>query len=220
MKSETLAAKDFGIAEVLKTLGLSEVNNGACTGTKWMETKGEIIESYSSADGVLIGKIKQATADDYEKIIQTAQEAFKEWRMVPAPKRGEVVRQIGDELRKYKEPLGKLVSYEMGKIYQEGLGEVQEMIDICDFAVGLSRQLYGLTMHSERPKHRMYEQYHPLGVVGIISAFNFPVAVWAWNAMLAMVCGDTVVWKPSSKTPLCAIAVHNIIADVLKNNNV
>ncbi len=220
MKSETLAAKDFGIAEVLKTLGLSEVNNGACTGTKWIETKGEIIESYSSADGVLIGKIKQATAEDYDKIIQTAQEAFKTWRMIPAPKRGEVVRQIGDELRKYKEPLGKLVSYEMGKIYQEGLGEVQEMIDICDFAVGLSRQLYGLTMHSERERHRMYEQYHPLGIIGVISAFNFPVAVWAWNAMLAMVCGDVVVWKPSSKVMLCSIATHNIIANVLKKNNV
>ncbi len=220
MKSETLAAKDFGIADVLKKLGLSEVNNGACTGTKWFETKGEIIESYSSADGVLIGKIKQATADDYEKIIQTAQEAFKTWRMIPAPKRGEIVRQIGDELRKYKEPLGKLVSYEMGKIYQEGLGEVQEMIDICDFAVGLSRQLYGLTMHSERERHRMYEQYHPLGIIGVISAFNFPVAVWAWNAMLAMVCGDVVVWKPSSKVMLCSIATHNIIAGVLKKNNV
>jgi aldehyde dehydrogenase (NAD+) len=220
MKSETLAAKDFGISEVLKTLGLSKINNGACTGTKWFDTKGEIIESYSSADGMLIGKIKQATADDYEKIIQTAQEAFKTWRMIPAPKRGEVVRQIGDELRKYKEPLGKLVSYEMGKIYQEGLGEVQEMIDICDFAVGLSRQLYGLTMHSERERHRMYEQYHPLGIIGVISAFNFPVAVWAWNAMLALVCGDVVVWKPSSKVMLCAIATHNIISGVLKKNNV
>ena len=140
--------------------------------------------------------------------------------MVPAPKRGEIVRQIGNELRKYKEPLGKLVSYEMGKIYQEGLGEVQEMIDICDFAVGQSRQLYGFTMHSEREKHRMYDQYHPLGIVGVVSAFNFPVAVWAWNAMIAMVCGDVVVWKPSSKVVLCAVAVHNIIAKVLKKNNV
>jgi aldehyde dehydrogenase (NAD+) len=140
--------------------------------------------------------------------------------MIPAPKRGEVVRQIGLELRKYKEPLGKLVSYEMGKIYQEGLGEVQEMIDICDFAVGQSRQLYGFTMHSERPKHRMYDQYHPLGIVGVVSAFNFPVAVWAWNAMLALICGDTVIWKPSSKVLLCAIAVHKIIAKVLKDNNV
>ncbi len=220
MKTDTLAAKDYGISEVLKALGIKDVNNGACTGTKWFETKGEVIESYASNDGSLIGKVKQATADDYEKIILAAQEAFKTWRMIPAPKRGEVVRQIGDELRKYKEPLGKLVSHEMGKIYQEGLGEVQEMIDICDFAVGLSRQLYGLTMHSERERHRMYEQYHPLGIVGVISAFNFPVAVWSWNAMLAMVCGDVVVWKPSSKTMLCAIATHNIIAAVLKKNNV
>ena len=159
-------------------------------GQGWFNTTGEIISSYSSADGSLIGQIKQGTTDDYEKIITTAQEAFKKWRMVPAPKRGEVVRQIGNALRENKEPLGKLVSYEMGKIYQEGLGEVQEMIDICDFAVGLSRQLHGFTMHSERPKHRMYEQYHPLGIVGVISAFNFPVAVWSWNAMLAMVCGD------------------------------
>jgi aldehyde dehydrogenase (NAD+) len=210
----------FGIREALQQLGIKEINNGASTGTQWFDTKGEIIDSYSSADGALIGKLKQATEADYELIITTAQAAFKEWRMVPAPKRGEVVRQIGNELRKHKEPLGKLVSYEMGKIYQEGLGEVQEMIDICDFAVGLSRQLHGFTMHSERPKHRMYDQYHPLGIVGVISAFNFPVAVWAWNAMLAMVCGDVVVWKPSSKTMLCAIAVQNIISKVLKENNV
>jgi len=220
MKSETLLEKDYGIAAVLKTLGLNETNSGACTGTQWIETKGDIIESYSPADGVLIGKIRQATEVDYENIIRKAEEAFKVWRMIPAPKRGEVVRQIGDRLREYKEPLGKLVAYEMGKIYQEGLGEVQEMIDICDFAVGLSRQLHGFTMHSERPKHRMYEQYHPLGIVGVISAFNFPVAVWSWNAMLAMVCGDVVVWKPSSKVMLCSIAVHNIIADVLKKNAV
>jgi aldehyde dehydrogenase (NAD+) len=219
MKTATVA-NDYGIREVLEQLGIKEINNGASTGAKWFETKGEIISSYSSADGSLIAQIKQGTADDYEKIIVTAQKAFKEWRMVPAPKRGEVVRQIGNALREYKEPLGKLVSYEMGKIYQEGLGEVQEMIDICDFAVGLSRQLHGFTMHSERPKHRMYDQYHPLGIVGVISAFNFPVAVWSWNAMLAMVCGDTTVWKPSSKTMLCAIAVHNIIAKVLKENNV
>lgn len=218
--SSPQTANDFSIQEMLQQLGIKDVNNGACTGTQWFNTKGEIIESYSSSDGALIGKVNQATSDDYEKVIATAQAAFEKWRMVPAPKRGEVVRQIGDRLRQYKEPLGKLVSYEMGKIYQEGLGEVQEMIDICDFAVGLSRQLYGLTMHSERPRHRMYEQYHPLGIVGVISAFNFPVAVWSWNAMLAMVCGDTVVWKPSSKTMLCAIAVHNIIADVLKENEV
>lgn len=220
MKTDVLTEKDYGISETLDVLGIKEVNNGVCTGTKWFNTTGEILKSYASADGALISQIKQGTADDYEKIIQTAEQAFKTWRMIPAPQRGEVVRQIGDELRKYKEPLGKLVSYETGKIYQEGLGEVQEMIDICDFAVGLSRQLYGLTMHSERPKHRMYEQYHPLGIVGVISAFNFPVAVWSWNAMLAMVCGNCVVWKPSSKTPLCAVAVHNIIAKVLEENNV
>ena len=197
----TLTATDFGISKALTALGIKEINNGACTGNSWFNTNGEMLESYSSVDGALIAKVKQGTKEDYEKIIVTAEEAFKKWRMIPAPHRGEVVRQIGDELRKNKEALGKLVSYEMGKLYQEGLGEVQEMIDICDFAVGLSRQLYGLTMHSERPKHRMYEQYHPLGIVGVISAFNFPVAVWSWNAMLAMVCGDVVLWKPSSKTP-------------------
>ncbi|MFI5218141.1 MAG: aldehyde dehydrogenase family protein [Bacteroidia bacterium] len=218
MNTDTLT--DYAINETLKKLGIKEVNTGACTGSTWFDTTGEILESYASADGQLIAKIKQGTKDDYEKIIQAAEKAFIQWRMIPAPARGEVVRQIGDELRKYKAELGKLVSYEMGKIYQEGLGEVQEMIDICDFAVGLSRQLHGFTMHSERPKHRMYEQYHPLGIVGVISAFNFPVAVWAWNAMLALVCGDVVVWKPSSKTPLCAIAVHNIIAKVLKENKV
>lgn len=220
MTTQTATTTDYGIAEMLKALGIKDVNKGASTGAQWYDTKGEILESVASADGALIAKVQQATADDYEKIISTAQEAFKAWRMVPAPKRGEVVRQMGDALRQYKEPLGKLVSYEMGKVYQEGLGEVQEMIDICDFAVGLSRQLYGLTMHSERSKHRMYEQWHPLGIVGVISAFNFPVAVWSWNAMLALVCGDVVVWKPSSKTPLSAIAVHHIIADVLKKNNV
>jgi len=216
----TAIANDFGIQEALEKLGVRQINNGACTGVNWFDTSGELISSYASADGSLIGQVKQGTADDYEKIIVTAQEAFKTWRMVPAPKRGEVVRQIGNALRDNKEALGKLVSYEMGKIYQEGLGEVQEMIDICDFAVGLSRQLHGFTMHSERPKHRMYEQYHPLGIVGVISAFNFPVAVWSWNAMLAMVCGDCTVWKPSSKTMLCAIAVHNIVAKVLKENKV
>jgi aldehyde dehydrogenase (NAD+) len=220
MKTEVLARKDYGIADMLQTLRIKEFNHGASTGTQWHATHGEILESYSSSDGALIAKIHQATADDYEKVITKAQDAFKEWRMLPAPKRGEIVRQIGDELRKYKEPLGKLVSYEMGKIYQEGLGEVQEMIDICDFAVGLSRQLYGLTMHSERYRHRMYEQYHPIGIVGVITAFNFPTAVWAWNAMLALVCGDVIVWKPSSKTPLCAIAVHNIIEEVLVRNHV
>src|SRR6266478_6024712 len=227
MKTETLsngnpvkAARDYGIASMLETLGIKEINNGACTGTKWVETKGEIIQSYSSADGLIIGSVKQATAADYDHVIEAAQNAFKEWRMIPAPQRGEVVRQIGVALRKYKEPLGKLVSYEMGKSYQEGLGEVQEMIDICDFAVGLSRQLHGYTMHSERFRHRMYDQYHPLGIVGIISAFNFPVAVGSWNAMLAWVCGDVCIWKPSEKTPLCGVACQHIIAKVFAVNNV
>ncbi len=211
---------NFGIAEALKTLGISDINYGASTGTKHWNTSGPKVESYSPADGQFIGSVNQATKEDYEKVIQTAESAFRVWRTIPAPKRGEIVRQIGDQLREYKEPLGKLVSYEMGKSLQEGLGEVQEMIDICDFAVGLSRQLYGLTMHSERPRHRMYEQWHPLGIVGIISAFNFPVAVWSWNAALAWVCGDVCVWKPSSKTPLCAIACQNIISSVLKKNNV
>jgi aldehyde dehydrogenase (NAD+) len=215
---ETTEKDTFEISKVLEVLGIQAINKGACTGVKWMDTRGEILESFSSSDGRLIAKIRQAQPADYETIVKKAGEAFTEWRLVPAPKRGEIVRQIGDQLRKYKEPLGKLVSYEMGKIYQEGLGEVQEMIDICDFAVGLSRQLYGLTMHSERSQHRMYEQYHPLGIVGVITAFNFPVAVWAWNAMLAMVCGDTVIWKPSSKTMLCALAVHNIVSGVLEQN--
>lgn len=211
---------NLNIPKILQELKLSEVNKGVTTGTSWFDTKGDTLSSYSPVDGALIAKIKQGTKEDYEQVIKTAQAAFKKWRMVPAPKRGEIVRQIGNELRKNKEALGALVSYEMGKIYQEGLGEVQEMIDICDFAVGLSRQLHGFTMHSEREKHRMYDQYHPLGIVGVISAFNFPVAVWAWNAMLAMVCGDVVVWKPSSKVMLCAIAVHKIIANVLNENDV
>ena len=211
---------DYGINKALKELGIKDVNNGICSGTRWEETSGEMLNSYSPADGNKIATIKQATKEDYNRVIKTAGEAFMKWRMVPAPARGEVVRQIGHELRKYKEPLGKLVAYEMGKILQEGLGEVQEMIDICDFAVGQSRQLYGFTMHSERPGHRMYDQYHPLGIVGVISAFNFPVAVWAWNAMIALACGDVVLWKPSSKVLLCAIAVHNVIAGVLKKNNI
>jgi aldehyde dehydrogenase (NAD+) len=206
--------------EVLIKLGIKDINPGVHDGHEWTETHGVLLESYSPVDGKLIAGVKQATWDDYERIMNHAQLAFATWRDVPAPRRGEIVRQIGNELRKFKEPLGKLVTYEMGKTYQEGLGEVQEMIDIADFAVGLSRQLYGLTMHSERPQHRMYEQYHPLGVVGVISSFNFPVAVWAWNAMIAMVCGDVVIWKPSSKTPLCAIAVHNIIQKVLKDNGI
>jgi aldehyde dehydrogenase (NAD+) len=213
-------AKDYGIQEALKQLGIEKINKGACTGTLWKETTGDTLTSFSPVDGHEIAAIKQATLKDYHSVITTAGEAFKTWRMRPAPARGEVVRQIGNELRKYKEPLGKLVSWEMGKIYQEGLGEVQEMIDICDFAVGQSRQLWGFTMHSERPQHRMYDQYHPLGIVGVVSAFNFPVAVWAWNAMIAMVCGDVVVWKPSSKVLLCAIAVHQIVAKVLQKNKV
>jgi aldehyde dehydrogenase (NAD+) len=210
----------MNIKKVLTTLGIEPMNPGASTGTKWIKGGGAIIESYSPVDGKLIAKTEEVNDKTYNKIIEKAQSAFLEWRTWPAPKRGEIVRQIGDELRKDKEALGTLVSYEMGKSLQEGLGEVQEMIDICDFAVGLSRQLYGLTMHSERPQHRMYEQYHPLGIVGIISAFNFPVAVWSWNAALAWICGDVCIWKPSPKTPLTATACQNIIASVLKKNNV
>lgn len=210
-------ATDFGIDEALKQLGVNDINDGTSTGNNWF-SNGEPIESHSPVDGQLIGKVTITTRADYNKVMDAATAAFKTWRKKPAPLRGEVVRQFGQKLRELKEPLGKLVSYEMGKSYQEGLGEVQEMIDICDFAVGLSRQLHGLTMHSERPGHRMYEQYHPLGVVGIISAFNFPVAVWAWNTALAWICGDVCVWKPSEKTPLCGVACQNIIAAVLKEN--
>ena len=212
--------EQFGIKEALKALGVKSSNLGVSTGKKWLNSKGIYITSYSPADGKLIGKVKTGDEASFNKVVQQSQKAFQEWRLVPAPKRGEVVRQIGMALRKYKEPLGKLVSYEMGKSYQEGLGEVQEMIDICDFAVGLSRQLHGLTMHSERPSHRMYEQYHPLGIVGIISAFNFPVAVWSWNTMLAWVCGNVCVWKPSEKTPLCSIACQNIVSKVFEKNGV
>ncbi|MFZ9695526.1 MAG: aldehyde dehydrogenase family protein, partial [Chitinophagaceae bacterium] len=193
---------------------------GVSTGAEWWQSPTSLIESFSPADGQRIGAVYSSSLDEYEKAMETAQEAFLLWREMPAPKRGEIVRQIGDELRKNKETLGTLVSYEMGKSLQEGLGEVQEMIDICDFAVGLSRQLYGLTIHSERPRHRMYEQYHPLGVVGIISSFNFPVAVWSWNTMLAWVCGDVCVWKPSEKTPLCAIACQKIVSTVFAKNQV
>lgn len=206
--------------DFLSTLKISSTNKGVSTGTQWIASKGEIIDSYSPVDGKKIASVIAADKDSYETVIKKAEEAFKTWRLVPAPKRGEIVRQVGEALRQYKEPLGKLVSYEMGKSLQEGLGEVQEMIDICDFAVGLSRQLHGLTMHSERPGHRMYEQYHPLGIVGIISAFNFPVAVWSWNSMLAWVCGDVCVWKPSEKVPLCGIACQHIITEVFKKNNV
>ncbi len=209
---------EFGIDDALKALGISAINDGTSTGSNNFSS-GELIESFSPVDGALIGKVKTTSKADFDKVMDTATEAFKTWRQKPAPQRGEIVRQFGDKLRELKEPLGKLVSYEMGKSYQEGLGEVQEMIDICDFAVGLSRQLHGLTMHSERPGHRMYEQYHPLGVVGIISAFNFPVAVWAWNTALAWICGDVCVWKPSEKAPLCGVACQNIAAAVFKANN-
>ncbi|MGB0917172.1 MAG: aldehyde dehydrogenase family protein [Flavobacteriales bacterium] len=206
--------------EVLKALNIKEVNPAGSTGLEDLKGGGKLIESYSPVDGKLIASVGSCTKEDYEHVITKAQEAYVEWRTWPAPKRGEVVRQMGDALREKKDALGKLVSYEMGKSLQEGLGEVQEMIDICDFAVGLSRQLYGLTMHSERPLHRMYEQYHPIGVVGIISAFNFPVAVWSWNTMLAWVCGDVCVWKPSEKAPLSGVACQNIIQSVLKANDV
>ena len=204
--------------DFVKELGIEEVNSGACYG-KWIDkpTGGELV-SISPIDGEPIATVLQASEEEYEFVAGKAQEAFLKWRMVPAPKRGEIVRQIGEELRKYKEPLGKLVTLEMGKILPEGLGEVQEMIDICDFAVGLSRQLYGMTTHSERPGHRMYEQWHPLGIVGIISAFNFPVAVWSWNAALAAVCGDSMIWKPSSQTPLTGIAVQHICNRVMERN--
>ncbi len=203
--------------DFLRKLGIKRHNAGTSTGLEsWKSRK--YIPSYSPVDGQLIGSVSQTTAEQYEQVIARAQEAFKYWREVPAPRRGEIVRQYGEQLRRYKDPLGRLVSYEMGKSLQEGWGEVQEMIDICDFAVGLSRQLYGLTMHSERPRHRMYEQWHPLGIVGIITAFNFPVAVWSWNAMIALVCGDVLVWKPSEKTPLCSIACQNLFRKVLQDN--
>jgi aldehyde dehydrogenase (NAD+) len=210
----------YGIKEALEALGLSKLNGGSSTGLVWLESSTtQTISSKSPVDGAMIGQVGTTSKQDYESIVNGATAAFKDWRMIPAPQRGEIVRQFGNKLRVYKEPLGKLVSYEMGKSYQEGLGEVQEMIDICDFAVGLSRQLNGLTMHSERPGHRMYDQYHPLGVVGIISAFNFPVAVWAWNTALAWVCGNVCIWKPSEKTPLCGVACQNIMAEVLREND-
>lgn len=212
-------AKNFGIDKALKDLGLEQENKGTSTGTESF-ANGEMIESFSPVDGASIGKVQATTQEDYEKVITTAHKGFLEWRTWPAPARGEVVRQFNDELRRLKEPLGKLVSYEMGKSYQEGLGEVQEMIDICDFAVGLSRQLHGLTMHSERPGHRMYEQWHPLGVVGVISAFNFPVAVWSWNTALAWVCGDACIWKGSEKTPMTSVACQKIAARVFEKNDV
>ncbi|MFT4665829.1 MAG: aldehyde dehydrogenase (NAD+) [Polaribacter sp.] len=204
----------------LKKLGILKKNKGTSTGLKSTASSKEYFDSYSPVDGALIGSTSVTSKKEYEKVMEKAQAAYKVWRTTPAPKRGEIVRLYGDALRENKDALGRLVSYEMGKSLQEGYGEVQEMIDICDFAVGLSRQLYGLTMHSERPSHRMYEQWHPIGVVGIISAFNFPVAVWAWNAMIAMVCGDVCVWKPSEKAPLCGIACQNIFQKILKDNKV
>ena len=205
--------------DFLKTLGISNDNSGICTGQTWHKSShSESLASHSPVDGQLIGRVQKASQDDYTKLVASAEEAFSYWRQMPAPKRGEIVRQFGMKLREYKTPLGQLVAYEMGKSLQEGLGEVQEMIDICDFAVGLSRQLYGLSMHSERANHRMYEQWHPLGVVGIISAFNFPVAVWSWNAMIAAVCGDVTIWKPSEKTPLTAVACFHVIKEVLASN--
>ena len=214
----TTIAQQFGMTEALQQLGIKAINEGTSTGINHFSS-GDLLESYSPVDGQLIAKVKTSTVANYEKVMQTGTEAFKTFRMMPAPQRGEIVRQFGQKLRDKKEALGKLVSYEMGKSLQEGYGEVQEMIDICDFAVGLSRQLHGLTMHSERPGHRMYEQYHPMGVVGIISAFNFPVAVWAWNTALAWICGDVCVWKPSEKTPICGVACQNIMAEVIKENN-
>ncbi|MBV7268960.1 L-piperidine-6-carboxylate dehydrogenase [Winogradskyella luteola] len=211
-------ATDFGIKEALQQLGVKAINDGTSTGSNNF-SNGEIIESYSPVDGQLIGEVKTTTRADYDKVMDAATKAFLTWRDVPAPQRGEIVRQFGNKLRDLKEPLGKLVSYEMGKSLQEGYGEVQEMIDICDFAVGLSRQLNGQTIPSERPGHVMREQWHPIGVVGIISAFNFPVAVWSWNTALAWICGDVCVWKASEKAPLCSIACQNIIADILKDNN-
>jgi len=203
--------------EILSQLGLKSENSGAGFGGSrgWLSTSGSVLNSYSPIDGSLLATVNEASAKDYETVMEGAQQAFRKWRMTPAPLRGQVVREIGETLRKHKNELGALVSLEMGKIKSEGQGEVQEMIDIADFAVGLSRQLYGLTMHSERPHHRLYEQWHPLGLVGVVTAFNFPVAVWSWNALIAAVCGDVVIWKPSSKTPLTALAVMNLIAPVV-----
>jgi aldehyde dehydrogenase (NAD+) len=203
---------------LLSRLGIQDVNPGAGTG-RWIDTKGAELTSTNPTTGEPIAKVRQATKAEYDEVVRTAQQTFERWRLVPAPRRGEVVRALGNKLREHKDDLGRLVSLENGKVLSEGLGEVQEMIDICDFAVGLSRQLYGLSMHSERPSHRMYEQWQPLGVVGVVSAFNFPVAVWAWNAALAAVCGDVVIWKPSSKTPLCAIAVQKICDEIMKEHD-
>jgi len=208
------------IQEILRTLGIQDLNPSYGTGQNYGASEGGNQKAiHSPIDGQYLATVKFATREEYDQVIVTAQKAFLTWREMPAPKRGEIVRQIGNKLREYKEPLGKLVTLEMGKIYQEGLGEVQEMIDICDFAVGQSRQLYGKTIASERPEHQMLEKYQPLGIVGIISAFNFPVAVWSWNAMIAAICGDVCIWKPSEKTPLCGIACQHIVAQVVKEND-
>jgi aldehyde dehydrogenase (NAD+) len=215
-----MAENNYDIKGILKRLGVKDVNPGVSTGKEWIEPSGNTTTSYTPIDGSELAKVQNATKDEYEKVVQKAQEAFKVWRDYPAPDRGEIVRQIGLQLRTHKEDLGMLVSTEMGKSYQEGLGEVQEMIDISDFALGQSRMLYGFTMQSERPHHRLYDHYHPLGVVGVVTAFNFPVAVYAWNTMIAAIAGDCVIWKPSSKTPLTAVAVQNIVSKVLKDNDV
>lgn len=206
--------------DILSQLHIQPHNPGVSTGLQWLESDGAVLTSYSPVDGKALATVSSCSRERYEQVVATAAAAFAEWRMVPAPNRGEIVRQMGEALRANKDALGRLVSYEMGKSLQEGFGEVQEMIDICDFAVGLSRQLYGLTMHSERPMHRMYEQWHPLGITGIISAFNFPIAVWSWNSMLGWICGNVCIWKPSEKTPLCGLAVQNIVSSVLKANNI
>jgi aldehyde dehydrogenase (NAD+) len=214
-----VTAANSAIVDILEKLHIEPLNSGACCGDWIANPSGAELTSFNPATGEPLAKVKMAGADDYESIVQRASEAFLEWRMVPAPKRGDIVREIANELREHRDDLGSLVSLEMGKIRAEGVGEVQEMIDVADFAVGLSRQLYGLTMHSERPGHRMYEQWHPLGIVGVISAFNFPVAVWSWNAMIAAVCGDCVLWRPSSETPLTAVAVQKICNRVLDRHN-
>ena len=211
----------LNISEILDRLHINDINHAFSTGSNWTSSPGAVVKDIlSPVDGKKIASVKVATAANYNEAVEQATKAFKTWRTLPAPKRGEIVREIGNALRDKMADLGKLVSLEMGKSLQEGYGEVQEMIDIADFAVGLSRQLYGLTMHSERPQHRMYEQYHPLGIVGVISAFNFPVAVWSWNAMLAWVCGDVCIWKPSEKTPLTAIACQHIAQEVFKKHNI
>jgi L-aminoadipate-semialdehyde dehydrogenase len=207
-----------GVNRLLDRLGIQPLNSGACWGEWIDQPSGRELISYTPIDGSELARVRMAAEEDYDEVLWQATQAFQKWQVLPAPKRGEIVRQIGDELRRHKDDLGALVTLESGKILAEGKGEVQEMIDIGDFAVGLSRQLYGLTMPSERPGHRMYEQWHPLGVAGVITAFNFPVAVWSWNALLAMVCGDCVVWKPSEKTPLTAIAVQHIVNRVLDRN--